>query len=55
MGEPGTPNTRHAARDSLFEASAFERSTDTVDGRAFAWRRQALVIAAVLATKQGLV
>ena len=48
MGEQATPNTRRAARDSLFEASAFERSTDTVDARAFAWRRQALVLAAAL-------
>ena len=48
MGEHGTPDTRRTARDSLLEASAFERSTDTTIGRDFAWRRQALVIAAVL-------
>ena len=48
MGEPGTPNTRRAARDSPFEASAFERSGDSLDGRAYAWRRQALVMAAML-------
>jgi len=47
MGEPVTPNTRRAARDSLFEASAFEHSTD-VGGTAFGWRRQALIAAAVL-------
>jgi len=47
MGEPGTPNTRRAARDSLFEASAFEHSTHA-GGTAFGWRRQALIVAAVL-------
>lgn len=46
MGEPGTPNTRSAARDSLFEASTFERSPDS--GRAYSRRRQALVLAAML-------
>lgn len=47
MAEPGIPNTRRAARDPLFEASAAERGTDA-EGPAFGWRRQALVVAAVL-------
>ena len=47
MGEPGTPNTRRSARDSIFEASAFEHSTSS-NGSAFGWRRQTLIVAAML-------
>ena len=47
MGEPGITNTRRAARDSLFETSAFERGTDG-HGAAVGWRRHALVFAVVL-------